>query len=125
MNKIYKIERKEYNINNFEISFWNGLIKIKITKNSYILLDFSKTTFNILVRNDNYEHYVYKNKKYHVLDKYEFISMIDNIYNIFYSIHKEYSYILDSEYDYRYFQDSAIKSRENMKNDIKTFLNKN
>ena len=37
--------------------------------------------------------------------------------------YKDYSYILDSEYTYKYFEESAVKNREEARKDIVKFIN--
>ena len=133
-HKFYKLQNKIYENENYNISTlreYNSAFYIKIY-NSYICfdIDYNRDFVIYLFENGYYLdriNLIDSNLNYienEIINNTEFIKLVDKIYDMFCCFYKDYSYILDSKHNYKYFEESSIKNREIMHNDILNFLNK-
>lgn len=145
LDNIYKLEQKDYVCCGYVCSVTEkcGYMCSVIEKRGYI--------FNIKLQNinitlnklhgkidlfiDDVCYTLFKNKSNYdllkdntfidngILNKDEFILLVEKIYMVVVHFYKDYSYILESDYDYNFFEETAIKSREEARKDIVKFIN--
>jgi len=77
---------------------------------------------------DNIGYTIFNNNSFignDILNKDVFISLVENICTVVAHFYKKHKHILESEYDYRYFEESAFKSRVKAREDIVKFIHCN
>lgn len=128
LNKIYKLDnKKEYNFNGYECS-----ISEKCYDYTFIIkldnVDFTihKDYGKIELFMNGISYIIFQKNSFvdnGILNKDEFISLVEKICMVISHFYKDYSYILESEYTYKYFEESAVKNREEARKDIVKFIN--
>ena len=132
--KFSKLQNKIYENENYNISIlreYDSVFDIKIIRNFYISFDIDQNR-DFVIYLFEYGYYLDRinlidsNLNYvdnEIINNTEFIKLVDKIYDMFCSFYKDYSYILDSNHNYKYFEELSIKQRETKRNDILDFLN--
>ena len=128
LDNIYKLDnKKEYNFNGYDciITEFCSYYTFNIKMDNVDIIIYNNI-FEIGLFIDNKKYSIFKNNLFvdnGILNKDEFISLVENICMVIAHFYKDYSYILESEYTYKFFEESAIKSREEARKDIVKFIN--
>ena len=101
----------------FIVKLDNVNVNINISKNCDLISLYVNEKYYIIFRNNSF---IIDNE---IINKDEFVSFIETICVVIAHFYKDYSYILESENDYKYFEESAIKSREEARKEIVKFIN--
>jgi len=125
--KIYKLEHKEYNINGYICNIKRiNFVSVFFIKLQKVEIGISYFHGNIRININNESYKIFGDDfftEYGILNKEEFISLVDKIYIVVDGFYNEYRHILDSKYDYKYYEASAINSRNEAKKEIIKFIN--